>query len=742
MRHPLVAACNLTASLTAVAVCSVASNAQAAAPILVPPVDTTPVKDWVVPTDAPNIPVVAAIAKPEVLTQPESAQPEVLAPIKEVVAPIVIAAKPVVIPAEVIAAKPVMIPAKLVTPRLVTPKPATPQPVAPKAVTPKPPTPKPPTPKPPTPKPPTPIALAPDFAVMVLDVNLVGLDPEVGAIVRKQLVTQAGQQSSLNQIQQDIARILETGLVGNASFTTQLTADGINVSFQANPTLVKAIDISNNAKILTPAIVDQIFQAQLGQAIKPSGLNQGVRDVNQWYRDNGYALSRAIGLEPNASGRLKLTVEEGKIDRIAIQFVDEFGRTVDDKGKVIQGKTKETFIRREIKSQPGDIFQASKVQQDLQQLIKTGLFTDAGISIENENKQNTIVYNLVEGVNRQANLGGGYSTDLGLYGSASLNDRNVAGTGNQLGGNILIGAKDILFDGKFTKPFRDSQPQDLGYSVNVLRQRGVSRVFDSKIPLANGDQVREGRIGGGISVDKTIGDWSSSAALNFARISQRDANGNLVQADNLGNALSLSGTGIDNALTLGFTASRDQRDDRRDPKSGSVLSLSTEQTLPVLGGAAANKLTANYSQYVPINIFNKNNTDRAKQEVLAFNVQGGTTIGNLAPYNAFTLGGVSSVRGFGQSELGIGRSYLQASAEYRFPVLAAVGGTLFADYATDLGSASGVLGEPGNDRGRPGSGLGVGAGVRVKSPLGLLRADWGFTNRGDSRVQFSIGEKF
>jgi outer membrane protein assembly factor BamA len=30
----------------------------------------------------------------------------------------------------------------------------------------------------------------------------------------------------------------------------------------------------------------------------------------------------------------------------------------------------------------------------------------------------------------------------------------------------------------------------------------------------------------------------------------------------------------------------------------------------------------------------------------------------------------------------------------------------------------------------------------VKSPLGTLRADWAFTDAGNNRLQFTIGEKF
>ncbi len=33
-------------------------------------------------------------------------------------------------------------------------------------------------------------------------------------------------------------------------------------------------------------------------------------------------------------------------------------------------------------------------------------------------------------------------------------------------------------------------------------------------------------------------------------------------------------------------------------------------------------------------------------------------------------------------------------------------------------------------------------GVRVKSPLGAIRLDYGYNNDGESRVQFGIGERF
>ncbi len=668
-------------------------------------------------------------------------------PVKKVVQPKVEAEKVAVLQPE----KPpivIAVPIADKTPTVTAAKPVAAKPIVAKPVAAKPIVAKP-TPTKPTPtKPAAPVVkpnptLSPDLAVTILDVQIVGVDPEIQAILRDRLATRPGRQSSLNQIRQDIATMLETELVTNASLTTQVSADGVSVKFQATPVTVQGIEL-RNAKVLTADVAKRIFQPQIGQAIKPSQLDAGVRLINQWYIDNGFSLSRAIDVEPNRSGNLKLTVKEGTIDELKIRFVDEFGRTVDDKGQPIKGKSKESFIRQEIKSKQGDIFQVSKIQADLQNLLKTGLFVNAGVTLEGDENKTSVVYNIAEGNNRQANLGGGFSSDSGIFGSATYNDSNFAGQGNQIGGRVLLGSKDLQFNGKFSSPFRESNPNRWGYSLNAFRERGISRVFDDKVLLSNGDNVREGKIGAGVGLSKSLGNgWDGAIDLNYTRTSQRDASGKVVAADALGNPLSLSGRGIDDQVSLGFTAGFNQVDNPADPKSGSRLKLSTEQGIPIgIGSAAANKLTADFTQYLPINLFNKNKTDRDKQEVFAFNVQAGTTIGALAPYKAFTLGGVNSVRGYEQGALGIGRSYLQASAEYRFPLIAALGGTLFADYATDLGSASSVPGTPGLNQGRPGNGFGVGAGLRFKSPLGTLRADWAITDAGNNRLQFTIGEKF
>ena len=121
-----------------------------------------------------------------------------------------------------------------------------------------------------------------------------------------------------------------------------------------------------------------------------------------------------------------------------------------------------------------------------------------------------------------------------------------------------------------------------------------------------------------------------------------------------------------------------------------------------------------------------------------FNDTATTEIYTLSLHDALPI----SVRGYEEGDVGTGQSYLQASIEYRFPLFSFLGGALFLDAGTDLGTGDNVPGSPGPDRGKPGSGFGYGAGVRVQTPLGPIRVDYGFSDQGDGRLHFGIGERF
>ncbi|TVP61851.1 MAG: outer membrane protein assembly factor [Nodularia sp. (in: Bacteria)] len=578
-----------------------------------------------------------------------------------------------------------------------------------------------------------------NLVVNATDIQVVGATQELQQIVRQVIKTQVGGETSQNQLQSDVAAILETGLFASANVNSSTTPNGLDVVYQVEPVVVRSLQLSG-AKALTYQVAQERFQSQIDKPISPEGLKQAVTQIDQWYADNGYQLANVLSIQPNRQGILTVNVAEGLVGEIKFRFIDDDGKTIDSKGEPVTGRTQPDFLRQQLKLKSGQIFQEDIVREDVQKLYRTGLFETVNLTFEGDATKVDLVYEVKELGARAINLGGSYNAEMGVLATLSYQDQNIGGINDNLAVNVGVSRKDLQFDSKFTSPYRATEPDRLGYTVNTFRRRELSAILDDKITLPNGDKVREGKIGTGITFQQPLDDWNTALGFNYTRISIRDRQGNITPTDAQGNLLSASGTGIDDLAIVSFTASQDKRNNILNPTQGSLLSLSTEQSVPVgQGNISMNRLKANYIQYMPVNLFNSNNT---QPQVFAVNFQAGTVIGDLPPYESFNLGGSNSVRGYDGGEVGSGRSYVLATAEYRFPIVPVLGGVLFADFASDLGSGDTVLGDPAGVRGKPGSGFGYGAGVRIDSPLGLIRADYGINDQGESKVHLGIGQRF
>eukprot|EP00798_Chlamydomonas_sp_ICE-L_P023049 gene23050-30242_t len=110
--------------------------------------------------------------------------------------------------------------------------------------------------------------------------------------------------------------------------------------------------------------------------------------------------------------------------------------------------------------------------------------------------------------------------------------------------------------------------------------------------------------------------------------------------------------------------------------------------------------------------------------VRGYGARAGFAHGDLPPYEAFPIGGINYVRGYGEGDLGSSRHSVDGSAEVRFPVYSIVSGSVFADWGSDLRSGSSIKGNPAGVRKKPGRGHGYGGGVKIDSPLGPLRIEY------------------
>ncbi len=573
------------------------------------------------------------------------------------------------------------------------------------------------------------------------------LDPSLESLIYSVIDTQAGRTTTRTQLQQDINSIFATGFFADVDARPEDTDLGVRVTFvvQPNPVLTD-VRVQGN-EVLPQTIVDEIFDEQKGEIINLIDFQEGILELNQWYQDQGYVLAQVVAApQVSPQGVVTLEVAEGVIESIEVRYINDLGQAVDDEGNPVLGRTRPFIITREFETEPGEVFNQARIEQDFQRVFGLGIFEDVvpGLEPAEDNPREVkVIVNVSERNTGSVAAGLGFNFTGDLFGTVSFRQDNFGGNNQKFSAEAQLSTRELLFDLSFTDPWIAGDPFRTSYTATAFARSANNLNFEdgpNPIDLPNGDQVRIRRLGTGITFSRPLDNgWTVAVGTLYQNVSARDQGGRVNAVDAAGNPLTASRNGVDDLWTFPVSATLDRRNDAFNPTSGSILRLNTEQSIPLgRGSIFMNRVRGSYSYYIPLRLLNFSEGPQA----LAYNIQAGTIVGDVPPYEAFALGGTNSIRGYDEGEVGSGRSYAQFTAEYRFPLFSFLGGALFLDVGSDLGSGNAVPGAPGPSRGKPGSGIGYGAGVRLSTPLGPLRIDYGFNNQGEGRIHFGFGERF
>ena len=288
----------------------------------------------------------------------------------------------------------------------------------------------------------------------------------------------------------------------------------------------------------------------------------------------------------------------------------------------------------------------------------------------------------------------------------------------------------------------------------------------------DGNSIALQRVGGNVQVVRPLNGgnpyvrapWSVVLGLSAQEVTPMNYSGQTMPYAMNSNNYSNGQTNVGDIICIAYNcATRNQLvglrvaatmstlNDARNPTSGNFLSLGSEQFISVGPDSPTfNRLRGSYTHYIPVNWLKIFKGCRPKpgqapdcKQALAFQASVGANVGQLPTYEAFCLGGANSVRGYYDCDLGVGKSFGEATVEYRFPLFSIISGELFVDGGTTFGSQASVSGNPGAQLGKPGQGFSVGTGLIVTTPVGPLRlevASQDFT--GEWRFNLGVGWKF
>ena len=190
-----------------------------------------------------------------------------------------------------------------------------------------------------------------------------------------------------NQIlNKDLNAIYASGWFSGVKIKSQDGSLGVRliVNVVPNP-ILKKVELKPKDSVISNAYVDDLFRNFYGTTLNLNELQNKIEMIKNRYESQGYSLARINGPERiSDDGIVILNVSEGIISDVELRFPGSDGEALID-GKPRKGKTKEWVIKRELKTQPGTIFNRKILEADIKRLYATSLFDDVKVSLGTDN---------------------------------------------------------------------------------------------------------------------------------------------------------------------------------------------------------------------------------------------------------------------------------------------------------------------------------------------------------------------
>ncbi len=502
----------------------------------------------------------------------------------------------------------------------------------------------------------------------------------------------------------------------------RILEDHIAIRFKIDEGLqykIKSVDISGDLILEKQALLKEI-KSKKDALYNREEIRNDMNHIADLYSQKGYANVR---VDP-------MIRKDETEPLMAIEYVIEKGVPVHFNRVNISGnvKTRDKVIRREIKIAEQDLYDKKKIERSFKDLHRLDYFSEIDmkpVKTQTENEMNLDV-KVVEKTTGLFSFGGGVSSEEGVFGMISVEERNLFGRGQTARLTGRISTEDTLFELSFLEPYLLDTHISSGFKL--YREELEYEYYDKE--------------GTGLTLMFGYG------LFDYVKIG---ANYNIEDFEITNVETEYTNMTQGSFLTSSIKPyiSYDSRDDYFLPTEGSKHSISIEYAGEFLGGEIDyTKYLAETSFYFPL--FWKF-TGTLHAEAGYFDDRTSDDIN--VDYAKFYLGGMRSIRGFDKYDISGkrpgevkdrgGEKYVQFNAELTFPITDQyrVAGVFFYDRGDVYRTSENIRLDDQFSS--------VGAGLRWHSPMGPLRIEYGWVlegkdvkNTGDGQFAFSVGASF
>lgn len=561
----------------------------------------------------------------------------------------------------------------------------------------------------------------------ITSVDFEGIPEEVKAKLAPLIQSKPGSTVTVEGIRNDVASLGSIGVFSQIRPVFVSVPEGVKLTYQlvSNP-VVKNVEFSGNT-VFTSDYLKSIMQIPKDSVLNFVLVNQKLREIEDLYLKQGYMLVSIPNVQVSADGTLHIDISEGIVEDIVI---------------VGNEKTKNYVITRELKLKKGKPFNKFLASRSMERLYNLGYFEDVNMKLlpGKTNEHDVIIeIDVIEQKTGIVTVGAGYSDADGTVGIIELGDTNFRGTGDKVNLHWEFGGAG---DGKnytlsYTRPWINDNGDSLGASI-------FNRIYEYYDYDANGDKVAEydkRRKGWNLTWGHVSDEYRTNY-FNFesSKESYDDHDGfetgevmdKYLAKNNITDyhdsdwyKAIMDNFGTTNSFT--FTHVFDNRDNYFNASKGRRISFAAQWGGHGLGGDYDfYKFTAEGRFYKAL----------GNGHILALRLMGGYIDGDVSYGNLFDLGGSDTLRGYEDDQFK-GKKMYAATLEYRFPIAKKVQGVLFTDAGSTWGIDEGKIPWYTDDDSLNWS---VGVGIRLQTPIGPIRLDYGHGDR--NKFNFSFGTQF